>query len=171
MPPVPHTHSPLLTLVFSAAVMALTVSYAVEASSSDAASVEQGAGKAPYEPPTLAASAVVLNKVAAYRVDQGVLKFFFASGKSQLVQGADQALQDIVAAVQTGRRVQISGFHDATRDAPSNAELAKQRALAVQKKLLELGVPASSILLQKPAVTVILGSYAEARRVEVTLIE
>jgi len=110
MPPVPHTHPPLLTLVFSAAVMALTVSYAVEASSSDAARVEQGAGKAPYEPPTLAASAVVLNKVAAYRVDQGVVKFFFASGKSQLVQGADQALQDIVAAVQTGRRVQISGF-------------------------------------------------------------
>ena len=171
MPPVPHTHPPLLTLVFSAAVMALTVSYAVEASSSDAASVEQGPGKAPYEPPTLAASAVVLNKVAAYRVDQGVVKFFFASGKSQLVQGADQALQDIVAAVQTGRRVQISGFHDATGDAASNAELAKQRALAVQKKLLELGVPASSILLQKPAVTVILGSYAEARRVEVTLIE
>jgi outer membrane protein OmpA-like peptidoglycan-associated protein len=171
MPPVPHTHPPLLTLVFSAAVMALTVSYAVEASSSDASSVEQGPGKAPYEPPTLAASAVVLNKVAAYRVDQGVVKFFFASGKSQLVQGADQALQDIVAAVQTGRRVQISGFHDATGDAPSNAELAKQRALAVQKKLLELGVPAASILLQKPAVTVILGSYAEARRVEVTLIE
>ncbi len=137
----------------------------------EAASVGGSYGALPAPCSTLAASAVVLNKVAAYRVDQGVVKFFFASGKSQLVQGADQALQDIVAAVQTGRRVQISGFHDATGDAPSNAELAKQRALAVQKKLLELGVPASSILLQKPAVTVILGSYAEARRVEVTLIE
>jgi hypothetical protein len=32
-------------------------------------------------------------------------------------------------------------------------------------------VPPASIVLQKPAVTVILGSYAEARRVEVTLVQ
>ncbi|MNL84620.1 hypothetical protein D3C87_2126470 [compost metagenome] len=52
-----------------------------------------------------------------------------------------------------------------------NAELAKQRALAVQATLLELGVKPEMIELSKPEQTLAGGSNAEARRVEVVLID
>lgn len=166
---------PLLTLVFSAALIALTVSYSVDAEPLNGPAAVTLAAVAPqlaaYEPPTLAASAIVLNKVSSYRVEQGLVKFFFAPGRTELVYGADDALKDIVVSVQNGQRVQISGFHDETGDPVQNTELAKKRAVVVQKRLIDLGAPEQSIVLKKPAVAVILGSYAEARRVEVTLVE
>ena len=63
----------------------------------------------------------------------------------------------------------ISGFHDATGDAAQNAELAKNRAMAVQAALVALGVNEGSIELKKPESTEGDGSNAEARRVEVAL--
>ncbi|MEG1375165.1 MAG: OmpA family protein [Comamonas sp.] len=166
---------PLLTLVFSAALIALTVSYSVDAEPLNRPAAVTLPAVVPqfaaYEPPTLAASAIVLNKVSAYRVEQGLVKFFFAPGRTELVYGADDALKDIVVSVQNGQRIQISGFHDETGDPLQNTELAKKRAIVVQKRLIDLGAPEQSIVLKKPAVAVILGSYAEARRVEVTLVE
>lgn len=166
---------PLLTLVFSAALIALTVSYSVDAEPLNRPAAVTLPDVVPqfaaYEPPTLAASAIVLNKVSAYRVEQGLVKFFFAPGRTELVYGADDALKDIVVSVQNGQRIQISGFHDETGDPLQNTELAKKRAIVVQKRLIDLGAPEQSIVLKKPAIAVILGSYAEARRVEVTLVE
>ena len=169
-------HPPLLTLVFSAALIALTVSYSVDAEPLSSNAGQPAAGTVipsmnAYEPPTLAPSAIVVNKVSAYRVDQGQVKFFFAPGRTELVQGAEVALKDIVAAVQGGQRVQISGFHDETGDPLHNTELAKKRAQVVQKRLRDLGAAEEAIVLKKPEVAVILGSYAEAWRVEVTLIQ
>jgi outer membrane protein OmpA-like peptidoglycan-associated protein len=63
----------------------------------------------------------------------------------------------------------VSGFHDATGDAALNAELAKQRALAVRDALKGLGVAEDKIELKKPEETTATGSNAEARRVEVVL--
>ena len=63
----------------------------------------------------------------------------------------------------------VSRFHDATGDAALNAELAKQRALAVRDALKGLGVAEDKIELKKPEETTATGSNAEARRVEVVL--
>ena len=63
----------------------------------------------------------------------------------------------------------ISGFHDATGDAAFNAELAKQRAVAVQNTLVGAGVAETSIELKKPEQTMGSGNNAEARRVEVVI--
>lgn len=108
---------------------------------------------------------------ARVQVDNGVVKFYFATGKADVAMGGNAALADVVRGVTNGKRARISGFHDATGDAAVNAELAKQRALAVQATLLELGVTQEMIELSKPEQTLAGGSNAEARRVEVVLID
>lgn len=73
--------------------------------------------------------------------------------------------------VQAGKRVLISGFHDATGDVAVNEALSKRRAQAVQAKLIRLGVAPERVQLAKPAQTLANGSNDEARRVEVVLID
>ena len=113
--------------------------------------------------------AVVTEDVASVRVENGVVKFYFASGKADLAAGANEALADVVKGVADGKMAVVSGFHDATGDAALNAELAKQRALAVRDALKGLGVAEDKIELKKPEETTATGSNAEARRVEVVL--
>lgn len=106
---------------------------------------------------------------ASIKVEQGVVKFYFASGKADLAPGASEALADLVRGAQAGRKLVISGFHDATGDAAQNAELAKRRALAVREALKTAGVTEEQIELKKPEQVEGTGSEAEARRVEITL--
>ena len=106
---------------------------------------------------------------ASVTVEQGVVKFYFASGKADLAAGASEALADMVKAGKEGRTLVISGFHDATGSAEKNAELAKQRALAVRDAVMAAGVPEGHIELKKPEQVNASGSNAEARRVEISL--
>lgn len=106
---------------------------------------------------------------ASVVVENGVVKFYFASGKADLAAGAKEALAAVVVGATGGKRVMISGFHDATGSAEANAELAKQRAMAVRADLLQAGVAQDLIEMKKPEETHATGSNAEARRVEVTL--
>ena len=119
--------------------------------------------------PAVAAPAPVADDAASVRVENGVVKFFFASGKADLAAGANEALAEIVKGVADGKKAVVSGFHDATGDAAQNAELAKNRALAVREALKALGVAEDRIELKKPEETQASGSNAEARRVEVAL--
>jgi len=115
------------------------------------------------------AAAVVAEDAASVRVENGVVKFFFATGKADLAAGAAEALADVVKGVAEGKKAVVSGFHDATGDAAQNAELAKSRAMAVAEALKALGVAQDRIELKKPEQTEGSGSNAEARRVEVAL--
>ncbi len=133
-----------------------------------------GAASAMASAPAASVSEVVvvvpvIGDDASVVVESGVVKFYFASGKADLAAGALEALGDSVAAAQAGKRLVISGFHDATGDAAFNAELAKQRAMAVRDTLVGAGVPESSIELKKPEQTTGSGNNAEARRVEVVI--
>ncbi len=101
------------------------------------------------------------------KTENGVVKFYFATGSAEVPAGSAQALADIVKAVQSGGRVLVSGYHDATGDAARNAELAKQRAMAVGTTLKMAGVPDDKVELAKPTQTQADGPPAEARRVEV----
>ena len=112
---------------------------------------------------------IALEDVASVRVDGGVVKFYFASGKADVASGANEALADVVKGVTAGKKAIVSGFHDATGDAVLNAELSKKRAFAVRDALLALGVSEGNIDLRKPEDTQASGSNAEARRVEVVL--
>ena len=120
--------------------------------------------------PAAAAMLVLVNPDAAsVIVDHGVVKFYFASGKSALAAGAADALGQVVKEVAAGKRAVVSGFHDATGSAAANAELARQRALAVRNALQSLGVAGDKIELKKPEQLQSTGSNAEARRVEVAV--
>ena len=106
---------------------------------------------------------------ASVKVENGVVKFYFASGKADLATGANEALVDVVKGAQAGKKLVISGYHDATGSAAKNAEVAKLRAFAVRDALKAAGVPEDKIELKKPEELTASGSNAEARRVEVTL--
>ena len=103
------------------------------------------------------------------RVENGVVKFYFASGSADLAPGAADALGDVVKGVAAGQTAVISGYHDTTGDPAQNEELAKQRALAVRDALKALGIGDDKLDLRKPELTTATGSNAEARRVEVSL--
>ena len=106
---------------------------------------------------------------ASIRVESGVVKFYFASAKAELAPASAAALADLIAGTRSGRKLVISGYHDATGDPVRNAELARQRALAVSTLLKGSGVSAQQIELSKPQQAQQPGSDAEARRVEVSL--
>jgi outer membrane protein OmpA-like peptidoglycan-associated protein len=116
-----------------------------------------------------AAVAVVDPTAASIKVENGVVTFYFATGKADLAPGANEALADVVKAVAAGKQATISGYHDATGDAATNEELSKQRAIAVRDAIKALGAPEDKLELKKPVQTQASGSNAEARRVEVTV--
>ncbi len=127
-----------------------------------------GASTPPAAAPEAAAPAAGSDD-ASVVVENGVVKFYFASGKSDLAPGAVEALADAITAGKAGQKLVISGFHDSTGDPAKNAELAKQRALAVRDALKAAGVAESGIELKKPETATGSGNNAEARRVEVVI--
>jgi len=114
---------------------------------------------------------VVIPDGASIRVVGGVVNFYFATASADLAPGAAEALAVVIKGIESGHKAVISGFHDTTGDAAINEALAKKRAEMVRDVLTGLGVPADKVDLQKPAVTAGSGNNAEARRVEVKLLD
>jgi len=108
---------------------------------------------------------------ASIRVANGVVNFYFATGSADLAPGAAEALAAVIKGVEAGRKAVVSGFHDTTGDAAVNEQLAKKRAETVRDVLVGLGVPADKIDLLRPPVTAGSGNDAQARRVEVKLLD
>ena len=143
----------------------------------------RGHAPAPATPPVAAAApvttlalvtetvTVVIPDGASIRVIGGVVNFYFATASADLAPGAAEALAVVIKGVESGRKAVISGFHDTTGDAAINEALAKRRAETVRDVLTGLGVPADKVELEKPAVTSGTGNNAEARRVEVKLLD
>ena len=113
---------------------------------------------------------VIEEDVASVIVEDGVVKFYFASGKAEVAEGGNAALADVVKGVQDGKRAVISGFHDATGSG-SECRTGQKRAQAVQAALLALGVAEDKVELKKPEQMQADGSNAQARRVEVILVD
>ena len=128
------------------------------------------ANAAPVEVAVAAAPAGNVDD-ASVVIENGVVKFYFASAKADLAPGALVALGDAIAAAKAGKRLVLSGFHDASGNAATNAELARKRALSVRDALVGAGVAESSMELKKPEESTGSGNDAEARRVEVTIVE
>ena len=120
---------------------------------STSAAVGAPVGAAPGSPAEMTNAA----DVPSIRVENGVVKFYFATGSAALANGAADALGDVVKGVAAGRK------------AAQNEELAKQRAFAVRDALAALGIGEDKVDLRKPEAITATGSNAEARRVEVTL--
>jgi outer membrane protein OmpA-like peptidoglycan-associated protein len=119
--------------------------------------------------PAAAASAQRASVAADATTDESRARLYFEPGSSELPADALTRVAPLVKAARDGSRFTVSGFHDASGDAAANAELAKQRALAVRDLLTNAGVAAERIELRKPALTTGGADPREARRVEVTL--
>ena len=137
--------------------------------SANAQKADASAMVAPAVLTTTAGAVSVAADEAKVVVENGVVKFYFASGKADLATGANEALAEVVKGVKAGQKAVVSGFHDNTGDLTSNQELAKKRAISVRDTLVALGVPSDSIELKKPENAEGTGDNAQARRVEVVL--
>ncbi|MEQ1683522.1 MAG: sodium-translocating pyrophosphatase [Burkholderiaceae bacterium] len=124
---------------------------------------------APAAAVVTAAAPAAAADAASFKVEGGVVKFYFASGKAELAGGAGAALADVAKGVAAGKKAVVSGFTDATGDAAKNEELANQRAFAVRDAIKAAGVAEDKIELKKPDTLTASGGNAEARRVEVSL--
>lgn len=102
-------------------------------------------------------------------VENGVVKFYFATAKAELPDDVMSSLKDVVKGVHAGKKAVVSGFADSTGDEEFNERLSKERAFKVRSALLAAGVPSSSIEMQKPQNITGSGAKDEARRVEVVL--
>lgn len=107
---------------------------------------------------------------AVVTVEDGVVKFYFATGKSAIAPDADKAAEEVVAAAKSGKKLILSGFTDSTGNAAANARLSLRRAEAVRAFLKKQGVNPALIELRKPQSSVGgKGNNAEGRRVEVKI--
>ncbi|WP_225781674.1 OmpA family protein [Xenophilus sp. Marseille-Q4582] len=113
----------------------------------------------------------VVPEGASIQVADGVVNFYFATGSADIAPGAAEALALVIQGVESGRQARVSGFHDTTGDRALNEALAKKRAETVRDVLVGLGVPADKVRLEKPSEMTGSGSNAQARRVEVRLID
>ena len=122
-----------------------------------------GATKAPSATTTAVAAAIAGEPEG---------RVFFGVGSDALPPEASETLVKVADAARaaSGKVVLISGFHDASGDAATNAELAKKRALAVRHALEANGVAPDRLVMDKPMLTTGGGADArEARRVEMRL--
>ena len=114
-------------------------------------------------------AAVVAEEPEIAEVGEPLVKFYFESGKAELPAGAPDELAKVIAKLNEdpSKLVLLSGYHDETGGAAVNAEVAKDRAVAVKDALVAAGLAANKVKMRKPAVTLGGADPAEARRVEV----
>ena len=114
-------------------------------------------------------AAVVAEEPEIAEVGEPLVKFYFESGKAELPAGAPDELAKVIAKLNEdpSKLVLLSGYHDETGGAAVNAEVAKDRAVAVKDALVAAGLAAEKVKMRKPAVTLGGADPAEARRVEV----
>ena len=114
-------------------------------------------------------AAVVAEEPEIAEVGEPLVKFYFESGKAELPAGAAEELAKVIAKLNEdpSKLVLLSGYHDETGGAAVNAEVAKDRAVAVKDALVAAGLAAEKVKMRKPAVTLGGADPAEARRVEV----
>lgn len=144
-----------------ASVAASVVAAAPAASAPAAASAETAAA---------ASAAAPAADKAEVKLENGVLKFYFATAKSDVAPEAAQVAAEAVKAAKAGKKLVLSGFADSTGNAAANERLSKRRAEAVQAFLVQQGVKIENIELRKPeSTTGGKGDNAEGRRVEVKI--
>lgn len=102
-------------------------------------------------------------------VGEALAKVYFAVSSAALGEGDQAVVGQTVAALaaKADAIVLLSGFHDQSGDPAMNAELAKQRALAVRDALVAGGVAVDRVKMRKPESTLGSGSAEEGRRVEI----
>ncbi|MBB6577808.1 outer membrane protein OmpA-like peptidoglycan-associated protein/uncharacterized protein YidB (DUF937 family) [Comamonas odontotermitis] len=127
---------------------------------------------APASAPTADAAPAGAAVIDSMVQDVPKLQVFFDSGKTDVPPEFADKSKALVGYLQShaDMKAVVSGFNDPTGDAAKNAELSKQRAMAVQAALAAAGVPVDRTVLEKPVETSDTGNTnAASRRVDVLL--
>jgi K(+)-stimulated pyrophosphate-energized sodium pump len=100
-----------------------------------------------------AAPAVAAAPAAPAMAKPEAVNLLFEVNKITPPEGAAKSLDKLIdyARANNNTKVGISGFADKTGDPAKNAELAKERAIAVKNTLVSAGMPEDRIMLQKPS--------------------
>ena len=101
-----------------------------------------------------------------------VVKVYFDSGKTDVTSAFGATAGGLKSWLDThsGATLVVSGYSDPSGNAAVNADLAKQRAQAVQSALVAAGIPATNAALVKPDQVVDATAAKDAaRRVEVVV--
>ncbi|HEY0200567.1 MAG TPA: ammonium transporter [Burkholderiaceae bacterium] len=108
---------------------------------------------------------------SAFAADFPSAKILFETGKTDLSAESSESVKKVAEylAATKDAKVQLSGYTDTTGDPAQNAELAKNRALAVSAALKAAGVTDEQIVLKKPEESEKAGNPDQARAVELTL--
>ncbi len=116
------------------------------------------------------AAALALGVPLAHAADFPHTQVTFEVGKTALSPDAEAGIKAVAAflAAEADAKVTLAGFVDATGDAATNKELAKQRALTVRDALKLAGVAEERIALQSPD-DIVAGEGEAARRVDILL--
>jgi outer membrane protein OmpA-like peptidoglycan-associated protein len=124
-----------------------------------------------HAPATAAASKAQPVAATGAEASEPEGRIYFEVGSAALPADSSAVLVMVAdtARVQVGKVVLISGYHDASGDAAQNAELAKNRALAVRHALEANGVAPDRLVMDKPIVATGGTDPREARRVEMRL--
>jgi cytochrome c oxidase subunit 2 len=123
-----------------------------------ASAAAPAAGASLTAPGTATAAAPLLARVL-FNTDVSALPADAAKTLSPAIEAATRS---------AGIRLAVSGYHDKTGDPEKNAELAKERAIAVRDALVAAGVSLERVELRKPQLTEGGTDDTLARRVDIT---
>lgn len=122
--------------------------------------VAASVASAPSPADTILAKENAIQAESKVVAENGMVRFYFATGKADVTANTLEALKDIVEGAKTGKKVVILTYSNVE----SNERLARDRALAVRSVLLAAGIPDSSIEVSNP-----MQESSDSRRVEVIL--
>ncbi|SSY71071.1 OmpA family protein [Alysiella crassa] len=137
-----------------------TATTIVEIAAPAAPVVAASATSAPSPADTILAKENAIQAESKVVAENGMVRFYFATGKADVTANTLEALKDIVEGAKTGKKVVVLTYSNVE----SNERLARDRALAVRSVLLAAGIPDSSIEVSNP-----MQESSDSRRVEVIL--
>lgn len=152
----------------TAAAATSVTSAAASATTAPAATVT-----APVAAPAAASTASTTASPAVVGNLETVKVYFAVNQKTPPEETAKQ-LDSLITYARSNpnAKIGISGYADKTGDPAKNAELSKERAMAVKNQLISAGMPEDRIILQKPTdVTVDKADDKESRRVDVYVVQ
>lgn len=102
------------------------------------------------------------------RLASAATRVYFEHGDTSIDAEDRRKIADVAQTVKDhDRAVAITGYTDRTGSEEQNANVAKDRAVAVRDALVAEGVEESRIVMDPPAVVTGTGNDAEARRVDI----
>lgn len=105
--------------------------------------------------PSMSSSASIASAVPASIIAAATIlpaQIYFASGNNRIDADGQRVIMESIEQLKstTPAKIAIAGFVDATGSAAVNAELAKQRAVAVRDALQAAGIAGGRLVLSKP---------------------